>query len=137
MFYLLIELVHAYLFPDRFTFRYILHREMSFGLDHWETSVVHLSTEGSLWSNTNSLSTPLAVTLFFTVSTKASSFDGLSNIGSTKNFNASGFDQNALINLNICKNSELMAGSQYHQTTRSLLKTRLRLIYYIEIVFVQ
>ena len=82
-------------------------------MDHWETSVVHLCTEGSLWSN--SLSTPLAFTLFFTVSTKASSFDGLSNIGSTKNVTASGFDQNALINLIICKNSELMAGSQYQR----------------------
>ena len=33
------------------------------GLEHWETSVVHLSTEGSLWSNTDSLSSPLAITL--------------------------------------------------------------------------
>ena len=75
--------------------------------------------------------------MLFTVSAKASSFGGLSNIGSTKNVTISGFDQNALINLIICKNSELMAGSQYPQTTRSLLKTGLLLISYITIVFVQ
>ena len=50
--------------------------------------------------------------MLFTVSAKASSFEGLSNIGSTKNVTVSGFDQNALINLTICKNNELMAGSQ-------------------------
>ena len=39
----------------------------------------------------------------------------------------SSFDQNALINLIMCRNSELMAGSQYPQTTRSLLQTGLLL----------
>ena len=48
--------------------------------------------------------------------------------GRQKNVTVSGFDQNALINLIISKNSELMAGSQYPQTTRSLLKTGLLLI---------
>ena len=51
--------------------------------------------------------------------------------------NVSGFGQNALINLVICKNCELMTGSQYPQTTRSLLKTGLLLIYYFTVVFVQ
>ena len=61
--------------------------------------------------------------MLFIVSAKASSFGGLSNIGSTKkNVTVSGFDQNVLINLIICQNSELMAGSQYPQTTRSLRK---------------
>ena len=58
---------------------------------------------------------------------QASSFGGLSNIGSTKTLMFSGFDQNAQINLITCRNSELMAGSQYPQTTRSLLKTGLLL----------
>ena len=76
--------------------------------------------------------------MLFTVSAKASSFGGLSTIGSTKkNVTISGFDHNALITLFISKNSELMAGSQYLQTTRSVLKTGLLLIYYITIVFVQ
>ena len=48
--------------------------------------------------------------MLLTVSEKVSSFGGLSSIGST------GFDQKALINLTICKNSELMAGSQYPET---------------------
>ena len=65
--------------------------------------------------------------MLFTVSTKASSFGGLSNIGSTKTLLFSGFDQNAQINLITCKNSELMAESQYPQTARSLLKTGLLL----------
>ena len=73
--------------------------------------------------------------MLFTVSTKACSFGGLSNIESTKNVTVSGFDQNTLINLIICRNSELMAGFQYPQTTRSLLKTGLLLIYYIIFVF--
>ena len=60
--------------------------------------------------------------MLFTVSIKASSFGGLSNIGSTKTILFSGFDQNAQINLLTCRISELMAGSQYPQTTRSLLK---------------
>ena len=34
------------------------------GLEHWEKSVVHLSTEGSLWSNADSLASPLAITVF-------------------------------------------------------------------------
>ena len=75
--------------------------------------------------------------MLFTVSANASSFEGLSNIGSTKNVTVSGVDQNALINLIICKNSELMAGSQYPQTRRSLSKTGLLLINYVTIVFVQ
>ena len=75
--------------------------------------------------------------MFFTVSAKANSFGGLSNIGSTKNVTVSGSDQNALINLFICKNSGLMAGSQFFRTTRSLPKTGLPLIYYITKVFVQ
>ena len=75
--------------------------------------------------------------MLFTVSANASSFEGLSNIGSTKNVTVSGVDQNALINLIICKNSELMAGSQYPQIRRSLSKTGLLLINYVTIVFVQ
>ena len=75
--------------------------------------------------------------MLFTVSAKASSFDGVSNIGSIKNVTVSGVDQNALINLIICKISELIAGSQYPQTTRSLSKTGLLLLYYVTIVFVQ
>ena len=74
--------------------------------------------------------------MFFTVSTKPVLFGGLSYIGSTKTLLFSGFDQNAQINWITCKNSELMAGSQYPQTTRSLLKTGAT-IYYITIVFVQ
>ena len=61
--------------------------------------------------------------MFFNVSTNASSFGGLSNIGSTKTLLFSGFEQNAQINLITCKISELMTGSQYPQTTISLLKT--------------
>ena len=56
---------------------------------------------------------------------QASSFGGLVNIGSTKTLLFSGFGQNAQINVITCRNSELMAGSQYPQTTRSLLKTGL------------
>ena len=69
--------------------------------------------------------------MLFTVSAKASSFGGFPNIGLTKTLLLSGFDQNAQINLIICKNSELMAGSQYPQTTRSLLKTELQGYYYL------
>ena len=58
---------------------------------------------------------------------QASSFGGLFNIGSTKTLLFSDLDQNAQITLITCRNSELMAGSQYSQTTRSLLKTRLLL----------
>ena len=65
--------------------------------------------------------------MFFTVSTKTSSFGGLSNIGSTKNVTAFGFGQNTQNNLITCRISELMAGSQYSQTTRSLLQTGLLL----------
>ena len=76
--------------------------------------------------------------MLFTVSAKASSFGGLTYIGSTrKNVTVPGFDQNALINLIICKNSELMAGSQYPQTTRLLLKTGQLVIFYTTIVFAQ
>ena len=74
--------------------------------------------------------------MLFTVSTKASSFGVLSNIGSTKSFLFSGFDQNAQINLLTCRISELMVGSQFPQTTRSLLKTGL-LLFTITVVFVQ
>ena len=66
--------------------------------------------------------------MLFTVSTKASSFGGISNVGSTKLLLFSGFDQNAQINLFTCKISELMARSQYPKTTRSLLKTGLLLL---------
>ena len=59
---------------------------------------------------------------------QASSFGGLFNIGPTKTLLFSGFDQNAQINLITCRNSELMAGSQYPQTTRSLLKSGLLLL---------
>ena len=65
--------------------------------------------------------------MLFTVSAKASSFGGFSNIGSTKTLLFSGFDKNAQMKLIICENSELMAGSQYPQTTRSLLKKGLLL----------
>ena len=60
--------------------------------------------------------------MFFTVSAQANSFGGLFNISRQKNVTVSGFDQNALINLITYRNNELMAGSQYPQTTRSLLK---------------
>ena len=59
---------------------------------------------------------------------QASTFGGLSNIGSTKNVTAFGFGQNTQISLITCRNSELMAGSQYAQTTRSLLKSGLLLV---------
>ena len=39
------------------------------------------------------------------------------------------------INLVTCKNIELMAGSQYPQTTRSLIKTGLHLDYHIIFLF--
>ena len=71
--------------------------------------------------------------MLLTVSAIASSLCGPFNI----NVTSSGFGQNAQINLITRKNSELMAGSQYPQTTRSLLKTGLLLIHYIAIVFVQ
>ena len=74
--------------------------------------------------------------MLFTVSTKASSFGGLCNIGSTKTLLFSGFDQNAQINLFTCKISELMTGSQYPQTTR-VTENRATTIYYNTIVFVQ
>ena len=45
----------------------------------------------------------------------------------TKTLLFCGYDQNAQINLITCRNSELMAGSQYPQTTRSLLKSGLLL----------
>ena len=60
---------------------------------------------------------------------QASYFGGLFNIGSTKTLLFSGFDQSAQINLITCRNSELMAGSQYPQTTRSLLKSGLLLFF--------
>ena len=72
--------------------------------------------------------------MLFTVSTKASYFGDLFNIGSTKTLLFSGFDQNAQINLLTCKSSELMAGTQYPQTTRSLLKTGL-LLFLILLLF--
>ena len=73
--------------------------------------------------------------MLFTVSTKASSFGGVSNIGSKKTLLFSGFDQKAQINLLTCKISELMAASQYPQTTRSLLKTGLILIILLLFLF--
>ena len=45
-----------------------------------------------------------------------------------KNVTVSGFGQNTQINLIICKNIEVMVGSQYLHTTRSLLKTGLLLL---------
>ena len=72
--------------------------------------------------------------MLFTVSNKASSLGGLFNIGSTKTLLFSGFDQNAQINLLNCKISGLMAGSQYPQTTRSLVKTGL-LLFIILLLF--
>ena len=65
--------------------------------------------------------------MLFTVSTKPVLSVVFSNIGSTKNVIAFGFGHNNQINLITCRNSELMAGSQYPQTTRSLLKTGLLL----------
>ena len=65
--------------------------------------------------------------MIFTVSTKPVLSVVFSNIGSTKNVTAFGFGENTQINLIICRNSELMAGSQYPQTTRLLLKTGLLL----------
>ena len=65
--------------------------------------------------------------MLFTVSTKPVLSVVFSNIGSTKNATDFGFGQNIQINLITCRNSELMAGSQYPQTTRSLLKTGLLL----------
>ena len=65
--------------------------------------------------------------MLFTVSTKPVLSVVFSNIGSTKNVTAFGFGQNTQINSITCRNSELMAGSQYPQTTRSLLKTGLLL----------
>ena len=73
--------------------------------------------------------------MLLNVSTKASSLCGPFNIGSTKSLLLWAIGKNAQINLVTCKNNELMAGSQYPQTTRSLLKTELLLISYITIVF--
>ena len=42
-------------------------------------------------------------------------------------FTAFGFSQNTQINLFTCRNSELMAGSQYPETTRSFVKSGLLL----------
>ena len=63
--------------------------------------------------------------MLFTVSTKPVLSVVFSNIGSTKNVTALGFGQNTQNNLITCRNSELVAGSQYPQTTKSLLKTGL------------
>ena len=75
--------------------------------------------------------------MLLAVSTKASSLCCSFNVGSTESLLFWAIGQNAQINLIICKNSELMAGSQYPQTTRTLLKTGLLLIYCIKIVFVE
>ena len=75
--------------------------------------------------------------MLLTVSAKASVLCGTFNIGSTKSLRFWSFGQNAQINLVTSKNNELMAGSQYPQTMRPLLKTELFLIYYSRIVFVQ
>ena len=93
------------------------------------SSEVHIDGNEARFRNDWLASTQLY--MLFTVSAKASAFDGLSNIASTANVTVSGFDQNAPINLLTCRNSELMAGSQYPQTTRSLLKTGLLFIYHI------
>ena len=61
-------------------------------------------------------------------------FGGLFKIGSRKTLMFSGFDQNAQIKLLTCKFRELMAESQYPQTTRSLLKTGL-LLFVILLLF--
>ena len=61
--------------------------------------------------------------MLFTVSIKPVLSVVFFNIESTKNVTAFGFGQNTQINLITCRNSELIAGSQYPQTTRSLLKT--------------
>ena len=73
--------------------------------------------------------------MLFTVSTKPVLLVVFLRSGRQKNVTVSGFDQNALINIIICKISELMAVSQYPQTTRSLLKIGLLLIYYIILLF--
>ena len=57
------------------------------------------------------------------------------NIGSTKSLLFWAIGQNAQSNLVTCKSSELLTGSQYRQTTRSLLKTELLLIFFITFVF--
>ena len=75
--------------------------------------------------------------MLLTVSTKAKYLCGPSNIGSTKSLLFWAIGQNAQINLLTCKNIELMAGSQYPQTTKSLLKSGLLLVFYIDVVIVQ
>ena len=69
-----------------------------------------------------------------TVSDKASFLCGPFNIGSTKSLLFWAIGQKARLILVTCRNSALMAGSQYPQTTRSLLKTGLLLNNYIIIV---
>ena len=73
--------------------------------------------------------------MLFTVSTKASSFGGLSNIGSTKTLLFSGFGQNAQINLLTCKSSDhgWVSESPDHEVTP---KNRATTICYNIIVFV-
>ena len=72
--------------------------------------------------------------MLFTVSVKASSFGWSFQHCVDKNVTVCGFGQNTLFNLIICKNSELMAGSQCPQTTRSVLKTGL-LLFLILLLF--
>ena len=71
--------------------------------------------------------------VLLTVATKASSICGPLNSRRQGHY----YLVTAQINVVTCKNSELMAGSQYPQTTRSLLKTGLLLNYHITIVLVR
>ena len=66
--------------------------------------------------------------MLLTVSTKPVLSVVFLTSGRQKNVTAFGFGQNTQINLITCRNSELMAGSQYPQTTRSLLKSGLLLL---------
>ena len=61
------------------------------------------------------------------------SLSGPFNIGSTKPSLFWAIGQKAQVNLVTCTNFELMAGSQYPQTTRSLLKTGVLLMHYITV----
>ena len=70
--------------------------------------------------------------MLFTVSAQASFFVGLSNIGSKKIITVSGFDQNALINLIICKivSSWLGLSIPDHEVTPKNRATTYLLYYY-------
>ena len=73
--------------------------------------------------------------MLLTVSIKARSVSGSSNIRSTKLLQLKAIGRLAQINLVIIQISELMAVSHESQTTRSLLKVELLLFFYIKIVF--